>query len=260
MEQVGTEIYHEHTTTRPPSPTPPLPPKEYVIGDIHGGYKALKQVLEKSKFRYDIDRLICLGDVCDGWSETKACIDELLKIQHLILIKGNHDHWFERWLMYGESPRIWTSQGGNATIGSYSYSFPTTTKETYDTHIRFLGNAMPYYLDHKNRLFVHGGINTYLPINAQDHEDLIWDRELLNVAFHTHQINPQKKLTGFNEIYIGHTSTLLYHSIKPLHYCEVWNIDTGGGFGGVLTIMDINTHEYWQSDFVKDLYKDERGR
>jgi len=40
--------------------------KRYVIGDIHGAYKALIQVLNKVGFDYDNDELIGLGDVCDG--------------------------------------------------------------------------------------------------------------------------------------------------------------------------------------------------
>jgi len=48
--------------------------KTFVIGDIHGAYKALIQCLKRSKFDYDRDRLICLGDVVDGYPETKECI------------------------------------------------------------------------------------------------------------------------------------------------------------------------------------------
>lgn len=40
-----------------------------VMGDIHGGYKALMQCLERSKFDYEKDTLIQLGDICDGWSD-----------------------------------------------------------------------------------------------------------------------------------------------------------------------------------------------
>ncbi len=47
--------------------------KTFVIGDIHGAYRALRQCLERSTFDFEKDRLICLGDVCDGWPETKAC-------------------------------------------------------------------------------------------------------------------------------------------------------------------------------------------
>ncbi len=40
--------------------------KKFVVGDIHGGAKAFKQVLEKSEFDYENDLLISLGDICDG--------------------------------------------------------------------------------------------------------------------------------------------------------------------------------------------------
>jgi serine/threonine protein phosphatase 1 len=42
--------------------------------------------------------------------------------------------------------------------------------------------------------------------------------------------------------------------------CNVWNIDTGAAFTGKLTIMDIDTRQFWQSDPVKNLYPGETGR
>ena len=53
--------------------------KTFVIGDIHGAYRALLQCLEKSRFDYQQDTLICLGDVSDGWPETSQAVDELLE-------------------------------------------------------------------------------------------------------------------------------------------------------------------------------------
>lgn len=38
----------------------------YVLGDIHGAFKALEQVLARSPFEPLEDRLIFLGDVADG--------------------------------------------------------------------------------------------------------------------------------------------------------------------------------------------------
>ena len=58
--------------------------KRFVIGDIHGGYKALLQCLDRSGFNEKEDLLICLGDVTDGWSETPECVDKLLSITNLI--------------------------------------------------------------------------------------------------------------------------------------------------------------------------------
>jgi serine/threonine protein phosphatase 1 len=42
--------------------------------------------------------------------------------------------------------------------------------------------------------------------------------------------------------------------------CNVWNIDTGAAFTGKLTIMDIDTKNFWQSDPVRNLYPNEAGR
>ena len=36
--------------------------------------------------------------------------------------------------------------------------------------------------------------------------------------------------------------------------CNVWNLDTGAGWSGKLTIMDVNSKEYWQADLTPDLY------
>ena len=55
----------------------------FVIGDIHGAYLALRQCLQRSDFDHENDQLICLGDVADGWPQTKECVDELLRINHL---------------------------------------------------------------------------------------------------------------------------------------------------------------------------------
>ena len=66
------------------------------IGDIHGGYRAMMQCFERAEFDYKKDRLICLGDVADGWSEVVGCIEELHKIKNLVYIIGNHDLWLMR--------------------------------------------------------------------------------------------------------------------------------------------------------------------
>jgi serine/threonine protein phosphatase 1 len=69
-----------------------------------------------------------------------------------------------------------------------------------------------------------------------------------------------KRLKLFNEIYIGHTPTLFYDQDFPMNGANVWNIDTGAAFKGKLSILDIDTKEYWQSDRVADMYPGEKGR
>ena len=76
--------------------------KRFVLGDIHGEYEYLLDVLKKSGFDYENDLLIQIGDIVDRGSEPFKCMDELLKIKNLILIKGNHDASFINYVNTGK--------------------------------------------------------------------------------------------------------------------------------------------------------------
>src|ERR1700733_8341028 len=90
----------------------------FVMGDIHGAKRALKQCLERSGFDPVQDTLIQLGDVADGFEEVYECVETLLQLPNLIAIKGNHDEWFLEFIETGYHPTAWT-QGGAATAVSY---------------------------------------------------------------------------------------------------------------------------------------------
>ena len=231
--------------------------KTFAIGDIHGAHKALVQCLERSGFNYAKDILIVLGDVVDGWSETPFCIEELLKIRNMIYIWGNHDWWANKWLQSGWTHPVWESQGGDATKESYIQNGDLLVK-----HRDFFKVARFYHID-DNRLFVHGGIPPRLiqkSIRDQEPNDLMWDRELYLKARWKHYRNPDFKYGDYSEIFLGHTSTVNVGDREPFKYCNIWNLDQGGGWEGKLSIMDVDTHEYWQSDIVGHIYKGIRGR
>ena len=94
--------------------------RSFVLGDIHGAFRALKQCFARAGFDYEHDRLICLGDVYDGWSEARQCIDELQKIKNLIYVLGNHDYWTMEWALTGNKNPDWLEQGGDKTITGYN--------------------------------------------------------------------------------------------------------------------------------------------
>lgn len=226
--------------------------KTFVIADIHGGFRALKQCFERSGFDYCADTLICLGDTVDGWCHSKQCIDELLKVKNLIYVKGNHDQFVIDWYEKHDAAEVdvWTAQGGMATIASYGGSSLNIPKEHYE----LLKEAPVYYIDEKSRLFLHGGFIHSQPVELTDPWVLMWDRGLLKDAYGKSISDPEFRYPKYTEIYVGHTSTYFYDSKVPLNFCNLWAMDTGGGYEGKLTIMDIDTKEYWQSDKVLDLY------
>ncbi|UII28470.1 metallophosphoesterase [Fulvivirga maritima] len=226
--------------------------RRFVIGDIHGAYKALIQCLQKAHFSYEEDHLICLGDVCDGWPETNLALEELLKIKNLTLVKGNHDFWAEEWARTNEPDSLWLNQGGAATVNSYPDGMPKA-------HYNLLKKAFLYYLE-DNKLFVHAGIEPGIPLEAQGSNIFLWDRSLFKIAFDAYQNNNEQQLSAFEEIYIGHTPIHNYDLFHPIKACEVWCMDTGAGWNGVLSLMDIDSKETFISDRVDTMYPKGSGR
>lgn len=234
--------------------------KRFALGDLHGAYRALRQVFELSSINYNRDQLIVLGDVADGWPDVKECFDELLKFKNLIYILGNHDYWLLEWFSEGKSPYIWLTQGGQASVNSYGNDIDAIKR-----HETLLKNARFYYRSDDNKVFVHGGFNWHKPLIGQQPDVYLWDRHLFETACQWQKWNdihkPLVTIEDYNEIFIGHTSTCYTHrNMKPVHVSNVWNLDQGAGWEGKLTLMNVDTKEYWQSDIVKSLYPDVKGR
>ena len=248
----------------------------YVIGDIHGAYKALKQCLERCNFDYENDTLIQLGDIVDGWEDVYECVEELTKIKKLICIKGNHDDWFVDWMTIGQHPVSWL-QGGLGTLHSYckhafsepedgyvprmdGYTSKLTTIDIPNHHKKLFKSQKLYHIDYKNRCFVHGGFDRFNHVDYTANftpYDFYWNRELWSKAMSCKGDQKLQTVDDFSKIFIGHTATINYdQSAKPMYSGGVWNLDQGAGFFGKLTIMNVDTEEYWQSDWVQELYKD----
>lgn len=221
----------------------------FVIGDIHGAFRALRQCLERSSFHRENDQLICLGDVADGWPETREAIDALLGIKKLTYILGNHDWWTLQWMMTGKREEIWYAQGGKATIDSYADGVPAS-------HIDFLSRALLYHI-YENKLFVHAGIDPWSPLEEQDQNTFLWDRRLASTILERYPHCAGDLISTFDEIYLGHTPIPFSN---PIQCMGIWLMDTGAGWSGVLSMMDIHTGEVFTSDPVPDLYPGVEGR
>lgn len=223
--------------------------KTFVLGDLHGAHRALLQCLDRASFRPAEDRLIFLGDVCDGWPDTRLCIDELLKLKHLTFVLGNHDWWMLQWATESKVDELWRSQGGKATMESYG------NKSIPESHVHLLESALPYYVV-DNKLFVHAGIIRDLPLESQAFHTFLWDRSFAREVI-PFANDDEKKFTIFDEVYIGHTPIT---GGVPLKCGEVWMMDTGAGWSGTLSILDIVSKECFTSDPVPSLYPGVSGR
>ncbi len=236
-----------------------------VIGDIHSGVRALEQLLLRARVSPQ-DHLIFLGDYVDAWSTAVETVDFLLdldKSHNCTFIRGNHDELCREWLTNQKDNPQWLAHGGEATRKSYLGA----SKDKWETHLEFYANLKNHYLDADQKLFLHAGYTNLKGIEYEYFEKLFyWDRTLWELA---KSLDPKltpidknypKRLTHYKEIFIGHTPLSKVGEAVPLKAANVWNLDTGAAFMGPLTLMDVDTKEFWQSEPVHLLYPGEMGR
>ncbi len=239
--------------------------RQIAIGDIHGGLRALEEVLREISPDPG-DLLIFLGDYVDGWSDAAGTIDFLISLeqrQPCIFLKGNHDELCLQWLSEGTAYPLWLQSGGEATQNSYKGIGPATRRE----HIRFLEALKDYYQDSRDRLFLHAGFTN---LKGVQHEyfskNFYWDRTLWETALSLDPgLKPEDphypaRLKLYREIFIGHTPVTRLGHQTPFRAANVWNVDTGAAFKGPLSAIEVGSKQVWQSRPVHLLYPGEEGR
>lgn len=239
--------------------------KTVLIGDIHGGFRAMKQLLETANLPKN-SKYIFVGDYVDGWSESAEVISYLIdfsKKNNCIFLRGNHDELLYRYLKHGDNNPLWMAQGGESSIKSYE----KLSEEEQNKHLQFFENLVNFHIDSKNRLFVHAGFTNQHGPQHEHYPNLVyWDRTLWEMACAMDTSIPEendtypKRLKLFTEIYIGHTPVTRVGFDKPANFANVWNVDTGAAFKGKISMLDVDTKEIWQSEPVYKWYPDENGR
>lgn len=261
-----------------------------VIGDIHGNFKALQNVLEQSKYDPKLDRLICIGDYVDGYPDSYAVVDLLIQLNkeskfNNIYLLGNHDDWTKE--IFNESLTYLTSGQSDYISTKYHYMWNQGGRNTYLSYIRqidpipnweehkeFFNSLKLYYIEN-NILFVHAGWDTsifpdFLPVVQIDKEMVIWDRTLFNRATQIqyllnkgYNVSTEKsKFGNFDKIFIGHTFTddKFQQTFPNLQVCNVINIDTGAGHRGKLTAYRLEDCTIFQSDYAYNYYPNHKPR
>jgi serine/threonine protein phosphatase 1 len=235
--------------------------------------------LDRCGFSNYRDRLIFLGDAIDRGKESFEVVEKLLSIRNLIALRGNHDEWFTTFLRQNKHPMNWL-QGGEETLWSYSRHCPrpititpgstsiTTDLRASDipaAHAAFFENQRLYFIDEQKRIFVHACWNMLDSIaetEANTPREFYWNRSLWQraLAFPADSLTRLRMADPYSLIFIGHTPTIFTtqgKEGKPLYRAGVWNLDTGAGYAnGKVTVMDVESLQFWQSDLTSSLYPD----
>ena len=148
----------------------------YVIGDIHGEYEQLKNLVQQMQLKEE-DELYMLGDVVDRGSASVKCLRYLMSLPNCACIAGNHE------LMMLSNMKLllqeisddflsglseedmgllldWMDNGGTTTIKEFSALSSDERKEILD----FVGDFDVFFdleVNGQKHLLVHAGINHF---------------------------------------------------------------------------------------------------
>jgi serine/threonine protein phosphatase 1 len=151
----------------------------YAIGDIHGSYSKLANLL-----RYCIDHcgdnyahFVFLGDYVDRGKRSREVVTLLIETQarwpsQVVCLMGNHED-----MLLGAASRedeaMWLYNGGDATLASYGVR---SADEIPAEHLTWFEN-LPTATSDEKRFFVHAGIMPGIPFTQQRKDVLLWIRE-----------------------------------------------------------------------------------
>lgn len=201
----------------------------YVIGDVHGCFYTLQNLL--SRLPKDAE-LIFVGDLCDKGNFSKDVIDYVIENGHAC-VKGNHEHLMETYLedvIFHNKHSPWSSDkryGGMVTIDSYQgdqnkmlshlewiKSLPTYLQ--IDKYFITHGFALPFY-EHRDN---PESYNDYL-LNRYEKGMYIENDEIINIFGHC----------VFDEVVSGE---------------NFYGIDTGCSYGKKLTAIQLGTMQCYE--------------
>lgn len=250
--------------------------RRLIFGDLHGSYKALLECLDKAGFSPEEDVLYSVGDIADGYPDVYECLAFLGRLPSFHPVIGNHDVWLQNWLASGTAPAIWTRQGGKKSIASFERN-AVSAEEKKD--IAEWMRTWPYAIMLEDAAIMHGGPGLFLSdgdierlseekreliepapdgytVPRRKADTILWDRTYFRCSEYdesTGQKQPMGLWSERKRLFTGHTEFGRTEPfISPLH--RFINLDTMAGSHGVLTLMDMDILEYWQSRKSKKLY------
>lgn len=197
-----------------------------VVGDIHGCYDELEDLLEAVNFG-DKDRLISVGDLITKGPKSREVLERFMTEPRFSSVIGNHDLAIRRrW--NGEKFKLKPSQ--KATHKAL--------KKEKDRFLPFL-NALPFMIDLETHLVVHAGIRPDVALHSQTTEDLTELRSL----------GPDRTArdgTPWYSEYSGEKVVLFGHwpAPEPRRGRNAIGLDTGCVYGNKLTAYILETGEF----------------
>lgn len=204
--------------------------RRLVVSDIHGHGERLLAVLAKANYDPTNDRLFLLGDYIDRGPDSVGTLRIVRNLAEkgAVVLPGNHEDMMVRAYRDPNQMDLWMHNGGYTTLMEFGGEIP-------HEWVEFV-LSLPKQHEEPDCILVHAGLFPGLPLEEQSDSDKLWIR------------GPFLANYRGKRVIFGHTPT---RHLRPDKRWEPWygedklGIDTGAAFGGVLTLLDIDTNETW---------------
>lgn len=251
----------EHTETRVLRFTNNERGRDFVVGDLHGMYEALKALLEKVRFNCDTDRLFGVGDLVDRGPNPLDCL-ALLNNPDISFnsVRGNHEDMAinynhakdfdpmraimmaDGYLQNGGAWFLTLDRDEQRRIASalaelpYAIEIKVGEQTVGLVHAEVPGDDWNFFT-----LWMEGANNDAVGWDHVDHYAL-WGRTIVR-----ERAGSFRGVSGIDKVYVGHTPLKNTTNIHNVHY-----IDTGACFGKKLSMVCLQTNEVFEQDCSHD--------
>ncbi|HSS20512.1 MAG TPA: metallophosphoesterase [Pyrinomonadaceae bacterium] len=197
-----------------------------VVGDIHGCYDELEDLLAEVQFG-PADRLISVGDLITKGPKNREVLDRFMSDSQFSAVIGNHDLALRRrW--NGEKFKLKDSQK------------PThkDLKHEKENYLPYLNN-LPFTIDLGEHLIVHAGLRPGVALHSQTTEDMT---ELRSMG----KDRAARDGTPWYDEYDGDKIVIFGHwpAPEPRRGKKAIGLDTGCVYGHKLTAYILETEEF----------------
>ncbi len=209
----------------------------FAIGDIHGCFDSLKELVENKIQLQKSDKLILLGDYIDRGDKSKEVVDYIIELQEkgfdIIPLMGNHEAMLLDAFENKKNVSKWIQNGGNETLKSFEI---TSIKNINPKYLKFF-KELKYYYSLGEYLFVHAGFNDNVVNPFTDFYSMLWK---CKESYNNPLLTDKTIVHGHNPISVSKCNDRIQS--KP----RVINIDTGCVYHdkddfGRLTAYECNT-------------------
>lgn len=170
----------------------------YAIGDIHGRYDLLKEMLGLIRAHHEAREpvsslhIVLLGDLIDRGPDSARVLQWIYNVQQrspgMIVLSGNHEDLMVRSLNGDAATfRVWMRTGGDATLRSFGIEPPERDvdprlaikqlRAEVPRNLLSWVSKLPLTARSGDYLFCHAGIRPGVALSNQKRADLLWIRD-----------------------------------------------------------------------------------